>query len=81
MLIESSEMFPVSLQSADLGSQHEVDGVGLNLPSTLAEKKDSFDVFLKATLPRPATLCPALVPPILPVTSFNFSCIFSNPLL
>ena len=27
--------------------------------SSMAEKKESFDVFLQATLPRPATFCPA----------------------
>ena len=47
--------------------------------STLAEKKDSFDVFLHATLLRPATFCPAFFTPIFLVTSYTFSCT-STPL-
>ena len=53
--------------------------------STVAETRDSFDVLFRATVPTPATSCPAFFTSIFLLTSFKFSCtsihFFSDGLL
>ena len=46
--------------------------------TTLAEKKDSFDVLLHASVPGPAPLCPSFIDTTFQVTYFNFSCISTH---